>query len=188
MLTKLRTKIRALVEDFSDTGFEIFDYTTSNIWTVAQSNITISGILINGNEPASGESYVYDSATGKITVTRASWLTTDKVEVDYAFNNYSDSELTEFIRAALVWISIYGTEESDYELETNGIYPTPDNRTLDLIALIASILIKPDFIKKKLPNLEVTYPRVKTKEQQIQELILMTDYGLGVWDVVNWGG
>ena len=187
MLDKLRTKIRSLIEDFSKTSFQIHEYTTSNIWTMADSNITISKVLINGAELASGESYSYDSTTGKITVTKASaWLTTDKVEVDYALNEYSDSELTEYIRASLVWISLFGTDESDYELESTGIYPTPENRTLDLIAIIASTLINPDFIKKKLPNYEVIYPRVKTKQDQIKEIILMTDYGEGVWDVIQW--
>lgn len=186
MLDKLRTKIKSLIEDFSTSGFQIFEYTTSDIFTIAQSNITITNVLINGNDLASGESYAYDSTTGKITITRSSWTSGDKAEVDYTFYNYSDTELNEFIRASLVHISIHGTEEEDYELETSGIYPTPNNRTLDLVAIISSILIKPNFIKKKLPNLEVVYPTKLTKTEQIKEIIQGTDYGIGLWDVINW--
>ena len=43
MLASLRTKIRALIEDFgNEKSFEIFSYTTSNIFTITQENITIT--------------------------------------------------------------------------------------------------------------------------------------------------
>ncbi|KKM85956.1 hypothetical protein LCGC14_1283800 [marine sediment metagenome] len=185
MLTKLREKIRALIEDFSLTDFEVFEYTTSNIFTIATSNITITEVLVEGSALASGESYSYSSTTGKITVTR-SWTSGDILEVNFTFSKYSTAELNEYIRAALSWISIFGSDENDYELETTAIYPTPDNVTLDKIALIASILIKPDFIKKKLPNSEVIYPRTMTKEQQIRELILMTNIGIGIMGLIQY--
>ena len=185
MLDRLITKIRALIGDFSLTDFEVFEYTTSNIFPIATSNITITAVLINGNALASGETYSYSSTTGKITVTR-SWTSGDILEVNFTFSKYSTAELKEYIRAALSWISIFGTDENDYELESTAIYPTPDNVTLDKISLIASILIKPDFIKKKLPNSEVIYPRTLTKEQQIKELILMTNLGIGIMGLITW--
>lgn len=186
MLTKLRTKIRALIEDFSLTDFEEFSYTISNIFTIATENITITQVLINGSPLGSGESYSYSSSTGKITITRASWNTGDKVEVDFSYNQYSDTELDEHIRGALVWMSILGYKEGDLELESTEIVPTPNNKTLDLIALITSILIKPDFVEKRLPNVSVRYPRTMTKEQQIKEIILMTNMGIGVIDTIQW--
>lgn len=184
MLDKLIAKIRALIEDFENTGTEVFSYTTSNIFTIATSNITISQVLVNGNELGSGEAYSYSSTTGKITVTR-SWSANDILEVNFEFFKYSSNELKEYLRAALVWVSNFGTDENDYELESTGIYPTPSNKTLDKIALIASILILPDFLKKKLPNSEVNYSRM-SREQQIKELLLMTNIGIGIMGLLKY--
>lgn len=184
MLTKLREKVRSLIEDFSLTSFEVFEYTTSNIFPIATSNITITDVLVGGNALGSGETYSYSATTGKITVTR-SWTSGEKLQVDFSYNKYSNNELNEYIRAALIWVSNFGTDENDYELESTGIYPTPDNKTLDKISLIASILIKPDFLKKKLPNSEVVYSRM-SREQQIKELILMTNIGIGIMGLLQY--
>lgn len=185
MLEEIRTKVRALTEDFSTKGFETFEYTNSNIWTIAESNITITAVLVNGNPLESGETYSYDSSTGKITITRASWSTTDQIEVDYTYYKYSDSELDEYVRGALVWISTFD-ENSDFELESEEIYPTPDNQTIDLIALITSILIKPDFAEKRLPNLTVRYNEKQTKEKLIKETIMRFRSGMGITDILTW--
>lgn len=185
MIDKLIAKVRALIEDFENTGTEVFSYTTSNIFTIATNNITISQVLVGGNALGSGETYEYSSTTGKITVTR-SWTVGDILEVNFAYNKYSDAELKNYLTAALGWISIYAHNERDFELETTAIYPTPSNKDLDLIAIIASILIKPDFLKKKLPNSEVIYPRTMTKEQQIKEIIMQTNIGIGIMGLLEY--
>ena len=186
MLTKLRTKIRSLVEDFSTTDFQTFTYTTSNIFTLAEPNISsIDDVFIEGNALQSGQSYVYASTTNKITIT-ADFTSGNSVEVDYTFTKYSDSELNKYIRAALVWLSVYEYDSSDYELETLGIYPTPSNRTIDLIAIVASILINPDCTSYKLPNVSVAYPEQLPKEERIQDLVSQFKFGIGAVGTVNW--
>jgi len=184
MLTEAKTKIRALIEDIGSSSFETFTYTTTNIFTIAQENITITKVLKNGVELGSGE-YSFDSTTNKITITAA--LTSgDTIEVDYTFYKYGDTELIEFIRAALVWMSIYADCSTDYEIEENDIYPTPDNKTEDMIALVASILIKPDYSEYRLPNLTVRYPRNITKEEKIERLVRKFHRGIGEISVLEW--
>ena len=46
------------------------------------------------------------ATTNKITVTASGLASTDKIEVDFTYNSYSDNELKEYIRAALTWMSI----------------------------------------------------------------------------------
>ena len=109
MVTKIRQKIRALISDFSLTSSESFTYVTSAIFTVAESNISITAVTLNGVATAL---YTYSSTTGKITVS-ASLTAGDVIEVSYTYNKYSNSELDEYIRASLVWISIFSSAASD---------------------------------------------------------------------------
>ncbi len=185
MLDTIRTKIRALVEDLSKSDFEVFTYTTSAIFTLAESNInSITKVLKNGIEIGSG-TYSYDSTTNKIEITTA-LVNEDLIEVDYTYNKFSDTELNGFVIASLVWISTFSHEsETDYEIEDNEIYPTPDNKTTDLISLVGAILIKPDYTRYALPNLTVVYPRNMSKEDRIEKLIMRYNSGLGTGDVLT---
>ena len=168
MLDEIYGKVRALVGDFGKSSFEIFEYTTVNVFTVAQCNISITSVLING---VITSDYTFNTANNKITITASGLISGSKIEVDYTYFSYSTSELKEFVRAALAWISFFGGVEKDLEIEDDAIYPTVDNRTEDMIAIIASILIKPNYTEKKLPNLVVKYPRTMTKEKVIEQLI-----------------
>jgi len=181
MLDSIRTKIRSLVADFATSGFETFVYTTSNIFTIAQNNITISQVLLDGEVTTD---YSYDSTTNKITITASGLDTSSVIEVDFNYYKYSETELDGYIRSALVFISVYSFEPRDFELEYESgnvgvISPTPDNQTTDLVSLIASILIKPDHSQYNLPNLKVTYPRKMQKEERIEKLISKFNIGLG---------
>ena len=192
MVSTIRQKIRALCEDVAKSGFEVFAYTTVATFTLAQPNLTVLKVLKNGVELDSTE-YDFDSVTNKITITPFSGnslLSGDLIEVDFNYYKYSTIELNEYIRAALVWISVFCYDDKDYELDLQSagddvIDPTPDNRTTDLIALIASIIIKPDFSQYKLPNVTVVYPRTMPKEQRIEKLIGKYQMGLGVNDIIQ---
>lgn len=185
MLEIIRGKIRALVEDFSQKENESFEYTNSSIFTLSEPNVTaISKVLHNGTLLGSGD-YSYDSITNKITLT-ISLANGDKIEVDYLYHKYSDTELDEYIRASLVYISIYGDScQYDFELEDDEIFPTPSNKDTDLISLISSILIKPDYTEYRLPNLKVIYDKRIPKEDRISQLISQYEMGLGVNDVLK---
>ena len=183
MITSIKSKIRSLVSDFANSSEEAFTYTTSSIFTIAQENITISQVTVNGS--TSGVTYTYSSTTNKVTITSA--LTSgDIILVSYTYNKYSSAELDEYIRSALVFISVYSYEDQDYELESGDVIaPTPSNQVCDEIALIASILINPDYVQYRLPNCTVTYPRTMTKEVRIEKLIDRFNRGLGISSTLN---
>ena len=186
ILETIRTKIRALVEDISTCQTEVFKYEGSNIFPLCGENISsVTSVLKNGVELASGETYDLDSTNKTVTIT-ATFADGDQVEIKYCSQKYSDSELDEFIRASLVWLSIYSyCSDEDFELEEDDIYPTPSNKEQDLIAFISSILIKPDYSRYSLPNLTVVYPRTMEKYIKIREIINRFRRGLGVNDVIE---
>jgi len=186
MLSNLRTKIRALIGDFGKNDFEAFEYAVSKIFTLSESNISsIIKVLKNGSELGSGQ-YSYDPDTNKIEIT-TSLIQGDVVEVDYSFSKYSDTELNGYITASLVWISIANCCDDDFELEEdiNAIVPTPNNRELDLIAVIGAIIIKPNYTTYNLPNLRVSYPRNISKEDKIQKIIDKFKSGIGIIGVIT---
>lgn len=187
MLVEIRGKIRALVGDLGSSKPEIFDFTTSNIFTLGCNNVTsIDSVKINGNALVSGETYDFDSATNELTLI-ATLTSGDQIEIKYTSNKYSDTELDKFIEAGLVYISIFADNtDDDFEIENDEIYPTPDNKEEDLISLISSILIKPDYSSYKLPNVTVTYPRNMSKEERITQLVVRFYRGNGLSGELNW--
>ena len=186
IITMIYGKIRAIVGDFAKSDFETFTYSTTSIFTLTTSNITsIDKVLKNNVELGSGE-YSFDSTTNKIEIS-ASLASGDVIEVDFSYNKYSDTELKEYVRGALVYISVAGVCDDDYEIETNSIYPTPDNRECDMIALVTGILIKPDYTQYNLPNgARVIYANRKLeKDEKINQFLNRFKHGLGVNDVIE---
>ncbi len=185
MITEIRTKIRALIEDLAKSGIEVFTYSTSAIFTLQEDHITsLTAVLHNGDELGTGE-YSFDSTTNKITI-NATVLKDDIIEVDYLYYKYSDTELSEYVRAGLVWISGYNPDgENDLGIEDGEIFPTPSNRMEDLISLVSSILIKPDYNKYELPTVKVTYNGKIPKDQKIEKLILKYRMGVGITGVIT---
>lgn len=183
MTTDLRTKIRALIVDPTKNGFETFTYVSSNIFTIAEPNLgSITKVLINDQETTN---YSFDADTNKITITEGGLSTDDEIEVDYTYTQYSNTELDESIRAALVWLSIFDYASKDYELENGDIYPTPDNQSIDLISLVASILIQPDYNSYNSPTITVRYPNKMPKEDRIAKIVSHFKMGLGVNGILS---
>lgn len=185
----LRTKIKALVTDTLKTDKESFTYFNSAIFTIAEENIEdIIQVTKNGVALTSGE-YSFDSSTNEMTITPVTGnelLDGDVIIITYTYYKYSNTELDEYIKASLVWLSVFDATENDYEIENGDIFPIPDNRTLDLIVLVASIIINPNYSEYRLPNLTVRYPRKWSKEEKIERLINRYTLGGGVTDVLEW--
>jgi hypothetical protein len=181
-------KIRALTEDFVQSSTEVFTYETSGIFTLAEPRIVdITSTLINGAEPFSSQSATFDPLTNKITIFNEEAASGDIIEVTYTFSKYSDSELVEYIRAALIWLSIYDSSVESYKISPQGlIIPTVTAKQNDLICMIASVLIKPDYISYKTSTMSVTYPTKATKEDKIKDLIQTFTYGTGVIGIIEW--
>ena len=188
-LETLRSKIRALTEDLEKTDFEVFTYENSAVFTLAESNINeISSVKINETILSSGD-YSLDTDTNELTIilpSGMSWSVNDTTTVKYKFNKYSNTELNKYIEASLTWLSIYSTGHDDYELEDDGIHPIPDNPTMDLIAIISSIIINPNYSSYRLPNLSVRYPKTMSKEDRIEKLVRDFQLGLGINDIITY--
>jgi hypothetical protein len=185
MVALIRPKVRALIGDLGSSGFESFVYRNTDTFVLAEENIsTITKVFLNGTELGTGE-YSYDSTTNRLTISVTGLSNSDIIQVYYTYYKYSDTEITEYIRGALVWITYGAYKETDYELEEDDIYPTPDNRTIDLISLITSILIKPDYTTYRLPTVTVVYGGRMPKDEKIEKLVSKFYYGLGVSGIIE---
>ena len=188
MLNGIRVKIRSLVPDLIKKDVETFIYQSGDAkFTLAEESIlSITKVTKNGVELETGE-YSFDSDTNELEIIISGGLSAnDIIIVTYNFTKYSDTELDAYITASLVWISIFGSCEEDYELEDEEIVPTPSNQMTDLISLISAILIQPDYTSYRLPNMQVNYSRKMPKEERIKRLIMkVTASGIGVNDVLT---
>jgi len=189
MITIIITKIRALIFDLAKPDTEAFTYESSDIFTIAESNVaSITSVKKNGVALGTGE-YSFNSTTNEVTLTLATGSeaeANDIIEIKYTYYKYSDTELTGYITACLVWISNYSYgSTSDYELEEGEIFPTPNNKTTDLISLISSILIKPNYSEYRLPNVIVRYPRTVDKDDKIKKIITRFQESIGINDVLE---
>jgi hypothetical protein len=190
ILEDIRTKIYSLVEDFSKTGTELFTFSVSNIFTIAEQNITINNVLQNGIilEPSL---YSFDSTTNEITVTNQSGINSllsgDIIQINYNYHQYTDDEMNGYIRASACWYSVYSHNNLQFEIDNDvdTIEPTPTAQEADLIALIASIILKPDYTSYRLPNLTVTYRREIPKYERIEKLIAKWEMGVGITDTLQ---
>jgi hypothetical protein len=185
ILEDIRTKIYSLVEDFSKTGTELFTYHTSNIFTIAEQNITINNVMVNGT--VSGLDYHFEPTTNQITII-SPLIDGDIVEIDYAYHQYTDDEMNGYIRASMCWYGVYSHSYKDFDLDEDSdtIMPTPEPQEADLLALIASIILKPDYTSYRLPNLTVTYRREIPKYERIEKLIAKWEQcSAGVTDVLQ---
>jgi len=184
MLTNIIAKIRGLTEDYERTTSDIRKYVSSKIFTLNQEHPTsLVATYINNLPLESGQSATLDTSTNQVTIV-ANLVMDDVIEFKYKFYcKNSDEILKQYIISALVWISLYGDE--DFELEDDGVdayvYPTPNNKEEDLIAVVASILINPNFETYKFGNVTMTYPKNTPKDDKIRGIVQDFYSGLGVW-------
>lgn len=168
-------KCRNLIEDnLVPIGRDVFQYestASSKIFTLTEANISAATIVVlkNGVVWASAN-YSYSSTTGKLTVT-GSLIAGDSLEIDYSYySKYSDTELRGFIKSAITYLSVdkYGTFAIKSD---NIIFPTPTEEEENIIALIASILIKADVVSYRTPELSISFERGDSKEKKISKII-----------------
>ena len=187
-------KTRSLIEDFEAKDFQVFKYTNSNVWTLRESNIGyFTNILINGVTLQSGQGATFDISNNKITITGVDFQYGDTVEIDYTFHQYSRKTMIEYIRGALVWLSIF-----DYTTDTYKIFglcgqeqiapdlSDPSNKTGDLICIITAILILPEYNHYRMPNLAINYPEKECREDKIRNIIQRYQQGVGIVDIIEW--
>lgn len=169
MLSLIQTKIRYFIPDIEKSTSRSYIYTTSNIFTLPDANASsVTNVTINGNALLSGESYTFDSNNKTITLT-ASIIENDIITAYYKYYDYSDTELNGYINYALAKISV--SKYKTFRIHNTDIYPKPTEEQANLIALIAIILIKPNYSVYKLPTVTVQCPEKMSKDEKIDKLI-----------------
>jgi hypothetical protein len=163
---------------------------TYTITKLTADTFTVVGLNAGG---ASGtctyigvENYSYSTTTGKLTVT-GTLTAGDSLEIIYSFyKKYSSGEIRGFIKSSITYLAVekYGTfaVKSD-----NLIFPTPNESEENLIALIASILIKGDIISYRTPEITMTFERGDNKEKKIKKIIRQFKKTMGVLNYIDLG-
>ncbi len=183
-MTEIILKIRNLIGDILKTdGRDLFTFessVSSKIFSLTESNVSSATIIVQKNGAVwAASNYTYSATTGKITVT-GTLTAGDSLEVTYSYySKYSDTELQGFIKAAISYLSVekYGTftVKSD-----NVIFPTPTEGEENLIAVIASILIKGDVISYRTPELSISFEKSDSKETKIKKYVRQYKKSYGI--------
>jgi len=168
-LTSLVTTVRYLIGDISSIEKDIFTYGSSAVFTLSEENIiAISAVSVNDIE--SGVTYTFDSDTNKVTIT-SSITSGDTVTIDYTYYpNYSANEIESAIRSSLVHLSVNNFYDFIVE-EDDAVYPEPDTRETNLIAMITSILLEPNNVSYSLPDVKITSPDNLSTSDKIRKTI-----------------
>jgi hypothetical protein len=155
-LTIIEPKVRALINDIEKTGTDLFTYTSSPIFILTEANVNdITSVSVNGTE--SGVIYTFNTSTNKITIT-SDLAVEDVIEIVYTYySNYSINEIYSYISSALIHIS--ANNFTTWIVEDGEIYPEPDDSECNLIASVTAILIKPDNISYRLPDMSIAVPK-----------------------------
>jgi hypothetical protein len=189
-MTTVIEKLRNLIGDLLiTTGRDTFTYesiTSSKIFTLTESNVSVSSIVVLKNGVVwAGTNYSYSSTTGKITVT-GTLVAGDSLEVDYSYyQKYSDTELQGFIRAAISYLVVekYGC----FAIKPPDIiFPTPNESEENLIAVIASILIKGDVVSYRTPEITINFEKSDSKEKKIHKFVRQFKKTYGVLEYIKY--
>jgi len=182
-------KCRDLIGDILKTdGRDCYTHesiTSSKIFTLTEANVSASTIIVYKNGAMwVGTNYSYSSSTGKLTVT-GTLVAGDSLEIDYSYyEKYSDTELQGFIRGAISYLSV--EKYKCFAVKPPSIiFPTPTEGEENLIAIIATILIKGDVIAYRTPELTINFERGDSKEKKIKKFIRQFKKTLGVLDYIN---
>lgn len=169
-LTSITTIVRSLINDEEQTTSDIFTYTTSDTFTLTEKNINdVTSVSINGTE--SGVTWTEDLTTSRISIDNSMTLD-DVIEVNYTYySNYSDTEIQAYIKSALVHLSVNNVKT--FKVNSTSIYPEVLDEEANLIALIASILINPQNISYRMPDIAVSVPKDLPTLDKVKKVIAM---------------
>ena len=184
-MTNIIIKLRDAIEDNYKYTTDSFEYITSKVFTLIESNIDATSLVCYKNGTLwAATNYAYVATTGKVTVSAA--LTAgDVLEFVYnAYAKYSDTELRGYIRAALGDLSIekYKTFVSKSD---NTIYPTPTEDEEYLIAFIASVRIKGSISSYKTPEITINFNDKQSNSEKIRQAVRQFAKTYGVLEYVE---
>lgn len=188
--SEITSKVRNLLGDIVQRGSDIFVYGNSDIFTLTEDNISEIVSVYNGTTELASGDFSYDTITGKLTLSNSGNTAGDIIEIIYNYYpNYSDTHIEAYIRASLTHIST--ANYYTFEEESGVIYPEPEEREQNLIALIASILIDPKNVSYRLPDINVIIPtgsKGLSVSEQIKRVLASfkkdSQAGAGIWGVL----
>lgn len=171
-LSEIEPKVRSLLGDFSTSTTDIFVYGSSAVFTLTEENaIAVSEVA--RNDVASGVSYSYSASTNKVTIS-SSLTSGDTISVTYTYYpNHSSTEIEQFIRAALVHLSINQYGEFLCDDTSEEIHPELEPKDENILALVTAILIKPDNKTYRLPDMTIHAPNDLPTDQKISRAIAL---------------
>ena len=169
-LSLIRSRLRNLINDYSKEGNDVFIYGSSDKFSLSENNVSdITDIVINDGDPIDSGDYEFDGDTEKVSLSVSGISTGDVIEMNYTYTKYSDTELNGYIRSALVHLSTNNFYTFDEEEEE--IYPEPDDRELDLIAMITSVLIQGTTSQIRLPDMVLQFNEKLSVSNKIKKII-----------------
>ena len=162
--------VRYLINDnLLTTGKDIFTYTTSLVFTLTETGVSsVTALFVND---VAKTTYSYSSTTNKVTYS-GSLTAGDTVEIQYSYYpNYSSTEISNYVRAALIHLSVNNYYTFTEDVSTY-LYPEPTDEEKNLIAAVTAILIDPNNITYRLPDITISVPNTSLPtEDKIRRLI-----------------
>jgi hypothetical protein len=168
-ISEIITIIRNIINDNEVSNTDVFVATgTSSLFTLTEGNVnSIDSVLVNDVE--SGIEYVTSSDLVKVRIDSDLDID-DVVEVNYkCYSNYSDNEIIAYIKSAMVHLSV--NKLNTYIVTGDSIEPEPEIAESNLIATIAGILINPQNVSYRLPDIGVTMPKDLNTLDKISKVI-----------------
>jgi len=186
-ISDIEIKVRQLVDDNIRTQSpgDVFTYGSSTTWTLTEENvIAITDVYRNGVALTGGD-YTFDSSTNKITII-TSLTTGDSIEVQYTFYcNFSATEIENYIRGAVTHIALNNYQCWEVDTDDN-FFPDISNSEKNLIAIVTSILMKPDNISYRLPDIGINVPNsMPTRDLVSKAIRIFKTNTSGVFDIIG---
>lgn len=181
MITRLIRLTRNLCDDNLEDKTETHNYYTSKVFTLLQDNTSaLLSTLIDGVVLASGETATLNVSTNQVTVVAT--LTAGQ-ELQFKFNyysNFSDTQIKAAIESALSYIAINDLKDFYYNTSDDEITPFLSKSEEYLVAIIASIILNPNYSVYKTSTIEIRYPGNKSKEDKITDVIKKFKFNPGL--------
>lgn len=179
------SKVRNLINDNYKFISETQEYYGgSKLFPLQYDTLDESTLLIYKNGVIwASSNYTY--LNGKVTVT-GTLVAGDNLTFEYnAFEKYSDTEIRGYICSALYYLSIeqYGT----FTIESGEtISPTPTEAEENLIAIVASILIKGNIRQYRTPEFTIIFDTDNMSiDKKIRTILRQFRKAYGVLDYLN---
>ena len=188
IIQKLQSKIRSLIHDKGTVDNYVEVAGDGRVFTVPQENAyQVNSVLVEGVSIANR--YTYDVGSQQVSIANGYVDSGDTVVINHNYYKYSNSELLEYIESVLSFLDTYDYGiHFDLSNDDTDIYPNVLPKEQNLIAILVMVLINPDWVTLRLPNVTKSRDKGKQKEDKVREIIAQAKRSkTGVSGVVQMG-